>query len=162
RLGALLSVLLDRVSGLLVILAVACATDLLSPVQLPWHLRAMIWVAAAAAIIGIALLPVSAKMLARMDVTGTGLIHRVLEKVGQIAEFLRAPVAFYRRNPGVLAATIGLSLVVQAINVVLVWLVALALRLDVPIAYFGIAYPMVTILTLVPVSLNGMGIREGG
>src|SRR5262249_10458678 len=91
-----------------------------------------------------------------------GLIHRVLEKVCQIAESLRDALAIYRRNPGVLAATIGLSLIVQAINVVLVWLVALALRLDVPIAHFGIAYPMVTILTLVPVSLNGMGIREGG
>jgi uncharacterized membrane protein YbhN (UPF0104 family) len=32
----------------------------------------------------------------------------------------------------------------------------------VPASYYGIAVPMVTLLTLLPVSLNGMGVREGG
>src|SRR5262249_40042492 len=32
----------------------------------------------------------------------------------------------------------------------------------VPAAYYWVLVPMVTLLTLLPVSLNGMGIREGG
>lgn len=162
RLGAFLSVLLDRISGLLVLLAVACVTDLVSPVPIPWHLRAMIWGAAATAGFGLAILPVSTKYLARLDVAGTGLMHRVIDKISQLAESLQQALKVYRRTPRLLAATIGLSLLVQLLNVILVWWVGLAVRLDVPLAYYGIAYPMVTLLTLVPVSLNGMGIREGG
>jgi hypothetical protein len=32
----------------------------------------------------------------------------------------------------------------------------------VPLAVYGVAVPMVALLTLLPVSLNGMGVREAG
>ena len=68
----------------------------------------------------------------------------------------------YLRRPALLGGTMLLSALVQAANVILVWLVGLAIDAPVPAAYFGIAVPMVTLLTLLPVSLNGMGLREGG
>src|SRR5581483_7781695 len=46
--------------------------------------------------------------------------------------------------------------------VIVVWLVGRALETDVPASYYGICVHMITLLTLVPVSLNGMGVREGG
>src|SRR5262249_32503790 len=55
-----------------------------------------------------------------------------------------------------------LSVFVQAANVVLVWLLGLAIGLSVPAGYYWIMVPMVTLLTMIPVSLNGMGVREGG
>jgi uncharacterized membrane protein YbhN (UPF0104 family) len=60
-----------------------------------------------------------------------------------------------------LRQTTYLSFVVQAANIVLVWLVALALDVPVPAVYLAVAVPMVTLLTLLP-SINGMGLREGG
>jgi hypothetical protein len=55
-----------------------------------------------------------------------------------------------------------LSLVVQLANVVLAWLVGEGLGLHVPPLYYGVLIPLVSILTLLPISLNGMGLREGG
>jgi hypothetical protein len=45
--------------------------------------------------------------------------------------------------------------------VVLVWLIAVALGADVPFAFCWILMPVVALLTLLPVSVNGMGVREG-
>ncbi len=55
-----------------------------------------------------------------------------------------------------------LSVFVQLANVVAVWLLGVALNLPVPASYYGVVVPMVSLLTLLPVSLNGMGVREGG
>jgi uncharacterized membrane protein YbhN (UPF0104 family) len=55
-----------------------------------------------------------------------------------------------------------LSVVVQLANILIVWLIGLALNLSVPGSYYLILVPTVTLLTLVPISLNGMGVREGG
>jgi uncharacterized membrane protein YbhN (UPF0104 family) len=44
----------------------------------------------------------------------------------------------------------------------MVWLVGRALGAGVPDAYYWIVVPMVSLLTLLPVSINGMGVREGG
>jgi hypothetical protein len=47
-------------------------------------------------------------------------------------------------------------------NVVLVWLLGRGLGLPVPLAYYGVFVPLVALLTLLPVSVNGMGLRELG
>jgi uncharacterized membrane protein YbhN (UPF0104 family) len=54
------------------------------------------------------------------------------------------------------------SVVVQVANVVLVWMIGQALDIAVPLPYYFIVVPMVSLLTLLPVSVNGMGVREGG
>ena len=51
---------------------------------------------------------------------------------------------------------------VQSANVVLVWLIGRAIGAHVPGAYYWVMVPMVSLLTLLPVSLNGMGVREWG
>ncbi len=50
----------------------------------------------------------------------------------------------------------------QAANVVLVALVGAALGLKVQPYYYGVVVPLVTLLTLLPISVNGMGLREVG
>jgi glycosyltransferase 2 family protein len=62
----------------------------------------------------------------------------------------------------VMAWVTALSLVVQAANVAVVWLVGEALGLPVPPLFYGVMVPLVTLLTLLPVSVNGMGLREVG
>src|SRR6266849_6792315 len=58
RLAAFLSVFVDRFSGLLVLLAVACVADILCPIALPSWIRASIWATAGAALLGLLSLPV--------------------------------------------------------------------------------------------------------
>jgi len=64
------------------------------------------------------------------------------------------------RQPRLLAGTTFLALIVQALNVVIVWLVGQALHVEVPGAYYWVLTPMVTLLTLLPISVAGTGVRE--
>ncbi len=52
-------------------------------------------------------------------------------------------------------------MVVQVSNVWLVWLIGEALGAGVPLHYYFVFVPMVSVLTLLPVSVNGMGVRKG-
>ncbi len=56
--------------------------------------------------------------------------------------------------------TLALSLLVQAGNVLVVWLIGQAIHAPVPAAYYWVMVPMVSLLTLLPISVNGMGVRE--
>ena len=71
-------------------------------------------------------------------------------------------LAQYRGRSGLIAYTCSLSLGIMAANVVVVWMLSRSLGGEVPAAYFWVAVPVVTLLTLLPVSINGMGVREVG
>ena len=146
RLCAFLSVLVDRLSGLLVLLGLACVAIIFCPVPLDTWIVASVLGTAGCAVLGLISLPMAARWTQPF-----GRLRRLVEGV-----------RLYQSKPTLLALTTGLSLVVQAANVVLVWLVGRAIDAPVPASYYWIAVPMVTLLTMLPISLNGMGIREGG
>jgi uncharacterized protein (TIRG00374 family) len=160
--AAVLSVLLDRLSGLLVLLGVACVATLVCPVPLPAWVQLAVAAAALAAMFGLSLSPWMTGVVARLDVTGDGLRHRVLAKLSRLAESTRDALAVYRRAPRLILSSTALSALVQASSVLQVGLLGLAVGLDVPWAVYGVAAPMVALLTLLPISLNGMGVREVG
>jgi uncharacterized membrane protein YbhN (UPF0104 family) len=145
RLAALAAVFLDRFSGLLVLLALACAGVLLSPRELPAWITGFVWSTSACALLGILAVPVLARW-------GGGMSQR-LHKVRLALATLMAP--------RLLAASTILSLGVQAGNVILVLLLGEALGAQVPLAFYWILVPMVTLLTMLPISINGTGVREG-
>jgi uncharacterized membrane protein YbhN (UPF0104 family) len=144
RLAAFLSVLVDRLSGLLILLLVACGGVLACPRAVPLWVAGCVWGLAAGAIVGLLVLPLLTRWTARF------------ERLRRFAEGTR----FYLRSRRLLLGTAGLSLGVQLANVVLVWLIGQAISVRVPDAYFLVFVPLVTLLTLLPISLNGMGIRE--
>jgi uncharacterized membrane protein YbhN (UPF0104 family) len=143
--SAFLSVLMDRLSGLAVLLALACVAVVFCPVALPGWIAASVWCTAGAGLAGVILSPALLQGARRFG------------KMQKLAE--RSLV--YLQRPLLLMETTVLSLFIQAGNIVLVWLVGQAIRAPVPAYYYWIMVPMVTLLTLAPISLNGMGIREG-
>ncbi len=145
RLAAFASVLLDRLSGLLVLLALACVALALTPLDLPAWIPWFVWGAVGCSVLGLAALPLLA---------GRG------EKAASRRQRLRAALGVIR-SPRVLVGTTLMSLWIQVANVVLVWLVGLAIGAPVPATYYWIVVPMVSLLTMLPVSVNGMGVREG-
>jgi hypothetical protein len=154
--AAVLSVLLDRLSGLLMLLAVACVAALACPVPLPAWVRFAVGGSAATAVIGLSLSPGIAKAACGLATTGK------LARIGRLAASMRDAMTVYRREPRLIVSSTLLSAVVQASSVLQVGLLGQAIGLDVPWALYGIAAPMVALLTLLPVSLNGMGVREAG
>jgi glycosyltransferase 2 family protein len=146
KLNAFLSVLVDRGSGLLVLLCLGLAGIWASPVPLPAHLRNAVFVVTAVAFAAMA---------------GAAILSKVSKRLERVQRLMDG-LSVYARKPALLASTTGVSLLVQAANVAVVYLAGLALGLDVPPGYYVVAVPMVTLLTLVPITLNGLGIREGG
>jgi uncharacterized membrane protein YbhN (UPF0104 family) len=144
HLAALGAVFVDRFSGLLVLLGLACMGVLLAPFALPAWVIAFVGGTAACALLGIAAVP----LLTRYG----GRVSKRLHKVRLALALLTAP--------RLLAASTLLSLVVQAGNVALVMLIGAAIGAPVPPAYYWIVVPMVTLLTMLPISINGMGMRE--
>lgn len=144
KLAAFMCVFLDRFSGLLVLLALACLGVLLSPVALePWIVWS-VYGMAGSCVAGLTLLPTVARWLRFGD-------RRV--------QTIRAALGILRQ-PGLLARTTFLSIIVQGLNVVIVWLIGVALGAAVPMAYYWVLVPMVSLLTMLPISVNGMGVRE--
>ena len=145
RLTAFLSVLLDRLSGLLLLLLLACGGVLLCPLPIPLWLTATVWGMAASFLLGVLALP----LLARSRLLSAN--HQ------ELSVRLRLSLPLLLR-PGPLL----LSAFVQAANVVLVWMLGRALGVPVAGSYYWIVVPVVSLLTMLPISLNGMGVREGG
>lgn len=54
-----------------------------------------------------------------------------------------------------------ISLPFTAILVAIQWCIARALAVDVPFALFPLFVPIISLLTLLPISFNGLGVREG-
>ncbi|MDD4957096.1 MAG: lysylphosphatidylglycerol synthase transmembrane domain-containing protein [Candidatus Omnitrophica bacterium] len=67
----------------------------------------------------------------------------------------------FRHQIPVLAANFGLSLAVKVLYVVLSYFVGLSVNLGVDLYYFFVFVPLVGCLSLIPVSFNGLGVREG-
>jgi uncharacterized membrane protein YbhN (UPF0104 family) len=144
RLAALAAVFVDRFSGLLVLLALACGGVLLSPRELPARISGFVWGTSACAVLAIAVVPVLARW--------RGGLSQRLDKIRIALATLMAP--------RLLAVSTILSLGVQAGNVVLVLLLGEAIGAQVPLTFYWILVPMVTLLTMLPLSINGTGVRE--
>lgn len=144
--AALASVFLERLNGLLVLISVACVGVLIAPMPLPVWIQASVWSVAGCALVGVLALPF-ARHLQFLP------LHRrqQVETLLQLA-----------RVPRVVAGATFLSLLVQVFGVLSLWCVGMALGMEIPVAYYFILGPMVSLLTLLPISFNGMGLRELG
>jgi glycosyltransferase 2 family protein len=146
KLAAFASVFLDRLNGLMVLVAMACTAVLFSPLALPAWIPWSVAGIAGSGLLGLAALPLALR---------SGLLpahrKRQLQTMLQLL-----------REPKTLLLTTGLSLFVQGASVAIVWLIGAGLHAPIPGVYYWIMVPMVSLLTLLPVSVNGMGVREGG
>src|SRR5262249_35673261 len=115
RWNAFLSVLLDRLIGLSALLALACLAVIVSPIALPEWLTASVWCTAAAGVFGLLTLQVLTRWTGRF-----AWVRRLVEGTRLFSGY-----------PLLLCGTAGLSVLVQVLNIVLVWLVGLAI--DAPV-----------------------------
>lgn len=67
----------------------------------------------------------------------------------------------YFEKPAFLSAALGLSFVIQLSIIAVNILIGYSLGADIPLLYYFAFIPLVTIASMVPISLNGLGVREG-
>jgi uncharacterized membrane protein YbhN (UPF0104 family) len=147
--AAALSVFIDRANGLAVLIVLACAAVALYPAHLEGWITAAVASMGAALLAGLAVLPLLPRLRPR------------LAGRPRLAQVVDGAVLCLGHRRLMVAVTL-LSLVVQVAGVLLTWLVARGLGLDLSLAYSCILATVVSVLTLLPVSVNGMGLREAG
>ncbi len=79
----------------------------------------------------------------------------------KLLRFYRA-IVLYRERKGVLILVLLLSIVYQLLIMVFSHLVSVALGLGISLRYFVLFVPVTVIMSLIPISINGVGIRESG
>ena len=155
---ATMSVFMERNVGLCALLIVAiAAAELAPPVELfGMSLRRLTWVLAAGyAAANIVLMSPLVYRIADRVIAATPLVrfrHR--------ADSLYQAIAPYKNAPVRILSSVGLSFIFQGIVIAVVFLNARALALDVPLAAVAVFVPLVSLAGMVPVSVNGLGVRE--
>jgi uncharacterized protein (TIRG00374 family) len=82
-------------------------------------------------------------------------------KIGKRLDRMYGSLCRFFADKMILGLCFVLSIVCQTLTMVAVYLLALAINLKLPLVYFFMILPMIWIVTMVPLSINGLGVREG-
>ena len=91
-----------------------------------------------------------------------GFVEKILARFGfaKKARQLYDGLHQFKNHPWVIAGAMGLSLVGQSVNILVLYTLALALGAHASMIYFFLLVPVVHLVSMLP-SINGLGIREG-
>ncbi|MBV8770965.1 MAG: flippase-like domain-containing protein [Deltaproteobacteria bacterium] len=143
---AVASVVADRGIGLLTLFGFAAVAALLiKAIHLPPVMLRVTLAAGAASLLAYAAGPAAAKLV---------------ERIPGRAGLLLASVLPYMRQPLALVPAVLLSAVVQFFLAVCQYLLGLGLGLGVPLTTFVLVVPMANVITSLPLTINGLGMRE--
>jgi glycosyltransferase 2 family protein len=146
---AAMSVLMDRGIGMLVLVWLGAAGLLLFPgYPVPAPVRTAALLLALAILVGVLLIP-----LVRLLLPEDG--HHLVVK-------LRLALRSYHTHWRALGAATLLSVVIHLIQAWMHVAMGRALDLDLPFSFCIIVYPLVGTFAAIPISVNGLGLREGG
>lgn len=153
---AVASVLVDRWLGLLAVGLSGCAGLLVSLRVVPQPARALVLVATVLLVAGSVAGLWADRLVAR-------LLPEVLRstRLGQMVIRLAGALAAYRFHGHVLARVAALSFAVQALRIVLAWVLGRGLGITLPFSYYWLFMPVNILVILLPVSLGGFGLPQG-
>jgi uncharacterized membrane protein YbhN (UPF0104 family) len=156
--AALSAVVMDRLLGTLAIASLALVTTL--PAIDHFHLT-LVYLAVVAffavsvtllwAVFHPALLPACERLLARVGLGG----------LSPHLDDLAARIAGFRARRGLFVGLFAVAALTQISRIGVHALVARALGLQVPLVYFFLFVPLLAVIVSLPISFNGIGVREG-
>ena len=148
---------LDRDAGMLAMMIIACAGLLFYPVHIPGvAVEIIIWSFSAAFIIGNICLFTPRFRRVMIKFFKVFRFFKLAEKMERVSSALRI-IGKKRR---ILFVAFMVSFLNQFFAISVVWITALGLHLDISFSYFLIFVPVITLISMIPISLNGMGLRE--
>lgn len=83
-----------------------------------------------------------------------------LAKIVESMNNLYQEAHFFKQHKKILAANLALSLLIQAINSAVLYTIALSLGIKSQIIYFFVFLPIINVITILPVSIGGLGLRD--
>jgi glycosyltransferase 2 family protein len=148
---------LDRDAGMFAMMIIACVATIIHPVTVPRiPVSLIIWCTTAGFVIANILLftPSLHQQLSRM--LPSLRMSRLAGKIDAISDAFQV----MGRHWIVLVNSFIISLINQVLVILVTWIMALGLRLEIPVLYFLVFVPVITLISMIPISLNGMGLRE--
>ena len=88
------------------------------------------------------------------------LIKRHLQDIEAKMELVYQGLNALRRNKSAILKALILSLVIQFLSVLIVWVAGQAIGLEAPFRVFLIFVPLINLSIMVPLTINGIGVRE--
>ncbi|HSR53962.1 MAG TPA: lysylphosphatidylglycerol synthase transmembrane domain-containing protein [Acidobacteriota bacterium] len=153
----LMTLILDRSAGLLALLLIGLAATLVYPLEIGGI--NVFWIFS-----GIFLAYLAANLVLFHSVTHRllkGLMRRFKrDGLEQKVELVALGLRTLRRNPQAVLKAAGYSLAIQFLAVLVVWLAALSIQLPADFGVFLIFIPLVNLTIMVPITINGVGLRE--
>jgi uncharacterized membrane protein YbhN (UPF0104 family) len=144
--AAIGSVVADRGIGLVTLVWFAALAAVSFPaITLPSPVRKTVLILAAGSLAGWLLAPILARWSERLPAKFSPIV---------------APMLPYLEHPVGILPAITLSLVLQASLAVCQYLIALGLGLTAPLAAFMVCVPIANVIASLPLTLNGLGLRE--
>ncbi len=148
---------LDRDVGMLAMMLLACIGTLLLPMKIPGiPVTLIVWLSFAGflALNVVIFMPSLHRLL-------TLLLHKVhLSRTAARVDAISNAFQVMGNNRRVLLYAFLISVVNQLLVFSVTWLTAIALRLSVPALYFLVLVPVITLVTMIPITLSGTGLRE--
>jgi hypothetical protein len=152
RARAFNSVLFDRLNGLVILVAIGAASFLLFPRYrtLAPEFSLMFYVTVAfgsGLLLGWMLAPRLARLLLPAD-------HR-------IRRFIEVDLGPFWTDRGMLVAASTVSFFFHLVQILAQWVVSRAIGIEVPVSYIAVFHPLVSAVASIPLTLSGIGLREG-
>jgi uncharacterized protein (TIRG00374 family) len=148
---------LDRDAGMFAMMIIACVGILIHSVKVPGvPVSFIIWSAFALFVFGnVAIFtPYLHRLLTR-------LLHRLhLSRIAAKVDAISNAFQIMGRHRSVLLISLLISFINQLLVIAVTWIMALGLRINVSLLYYLIFVPVITLISMIPISLNGMGLRE--
>jgi uncharacterized protein (TIRG00374 family) len=156
--ASLASILVDRLTGFAALIGIAVAAVALAQAVVPDPQVAGMVLGVAAAFVLLVVVLMNTRLMGGV----TGLLRLAgLGRFEAKLEGLVDAVHRYRAHRRALAVACAYSVILQALIIVTYYLVGRGLGLSVPLRYFFVFVPLITVVAMLPVSVAGLGVREG-
>lgn len=152
------SVVVERVVALLVLVVLVLVGAASRPSGLPAEIDPLAWLCLGLLVLAVlAIMARPTRSLALRLLPGNRLarIRRGLQRVF-------AALDTYRSRPGLIAASIVLALVFQLMRCASVTVGAAALGHPLPFTFILVVFPVMLLISLLPITIAGLGVREAG
>jgi len=92
-------------------------------------------------------------------------INRLLGsgRAGRVQEALKSlhqELYYFKNHKAVLLKNLVFSLLIQAVSILNIYIISLSLGVNVSVLYFFIFFPIIGAITLLPIAIGGLGLRE--
>jgi uncharacterized protein (TIRG00374 family) len=151
------SVMADRLTGFLALVSLGLLAGLVGYSRLPEKKVIILPMAVCAALVLVIWL-IYQQTILRNLLRATGLNRS--SRLNAFADRVLGSFSAYKQRPGLFHMVMGLSTAFQLIAVFCIFMIAHALFIDIPLIYFYIFVPMVTLMEALPISIYGLGVRD--